>query len=249
MNKTLTSMAFAAALMAVGSAHAYVTFSGIDTNGNAGVQVAPTNTLAAQANFLSNLVGVGTENFESYTAGQNAAAVSPISFGAAGNATISGGGVIGVNPAGGTNGVGRYSVPGGTKFWEVGAGAAGNFDISFSNAIAAFGFVGVDIGDFAGTLQVELLDAANAQVGLLNVPAAAQSVADGSILYFGIIAQNAAEEFSKVRFLTTTGTGDFFGFDSMTIGTKEQVVPVPTPATLALVGLGLIGLGVSRRRA
>ena len=86
------------------------------------------------------------------------------------------------------------------------------------------------------------------QVGSLVVPQAALAVADGSILYFGLIAQNAGEQFTHINFLTTVGTGDVFAFDSFTIGTQEQVTGTPEPATLALIAAALLGLGLSRRR-
>jgi len=237
----------AAPLLAVGSANAYQIFSGIDNNGNPIAQVSATNTLAAQSTFLSNLIGVGTENFELKSVGE----IAPLTlnFGASSTATLSGAGSIDSNPEGGTNGAGRYSMPGGTKFWGVAAGRAGNFDIQFSQSMAAFGFIGIDIGDFSGTLQIQLFDARDNQVGLQNVPAADIRYADGSVLYYGLIAQNAAEEFSKVRFLTTSGA-DTFAFDNMTIGTKDQVqapAPVPLPATLALVSASFLGLGLARR--
>lgn len=246
MVKFLVSMAtVASVVLAAGDAHAgYVIYSGVDNNGNPGLALSSTpNSTAAENAFKSNLVGAGTENFES----RSGSAPLVLDFGVAGTATLTGAGNVASTPAGTSNGVGRYSVPGGTQYWETNGG--GSFQINFSQEVAAFGFYGIDMGDFAGTLALQFLDSAANVISTLSIPTAATNVADGSVLYFGVIAGDDSELFQTVRFITTSGSGDVFGVDSFTIGSKEQVSAVPEPTTFALLGLGMLGFAASRRKA
>ncbi len=252
MRLTLTTLALASlAAVAASPASAYVTYSGVDNNGSGTRLLTTPNSTGAENSFRSNLTGVGTETFETQTVGASAPLV--LNFGVAGTATLSGGGAGTVTAtSAGTISVGRYSVPGGTNYWDVSSNPASSFQISFSQEIAAFGFYGIDIGDFQGTVQLELLDNANSVVGSLNLPTAAEALANGSVLYFGLIASNSAELFRSIRFNTALGgvpTTDVFGFDSFTIGTQAQVTPrIPEPGTLALLGAALLGLSLTQRR-
>lgn len=106
------------------------------------------NSDVAHNDFLSNLVGVGTENFESFASGTGAPL--PLTFPGAGTATLNGDGFI-ARVTTGTNGVGRYPISG-NQYWD----SSNVFSIDFSAPIAAFGFYGVDIGDFGGQVTLTL---------------------------------------------------------------------------------------------
>jgi hypothetical protein len=67
---------------------------------------------------------------------------------------------------------------------------------------------------------------------------------DGSSTFWGFVDPTLA--YTSIRFINT-GAGESFGFDDFTIGDLQQV-RVPEPMTVGLMGLGLIGLGIARRR-
>lgn len=232
MNKLLTILLTACV---VASYAAPVTFFGEDRGLGESIPLTSwENADAARDAFFANLQGVEVFDFESVSGS------APITadFGSAGLATITGNGSVQSVPAGQTNGVGRYAISG-TNFYE----ASGTFTIEFSEAISAFGFYGVDIGDFNGQVTLTLT---NGETILLTVPNSI-NIAGGSVAYFGFY--DTENTYSSITFGNTASGIDFFGFDDFTIGIRENVVPdVPEPVTMSFLGIGFIGLALIRKR-
>ena len=212
-----------------------VVFFGEDIGaGESTVLTSHPNADAARAALFANLVGVGTETFESFLHGDPNPAVS------FGTVTASlGGGEVGSVASGSTNGFGRYGVSG-TNFWE----SSSTTSLTFSAPVAAFGFYGVDVGDFNG--QVTLTTVSGSPL-VLNVGNTVNSPG-GGVLYFGFYVTNPDELFTGISFGNTASGSDAFAFDDFSIGTLEQVAPqVPEPTSLVLLGGALLGFAARRR--
>lgn len=202
--------------------------------------------LTARNNFLANLSGVGTEEFESQAFGTT----SPLGLtftGSTGNLTAQ---LTGAGQIENRTTAGRFNTsPGGSKWWDVN----GAFVLTFPTPIAAFGFYGTDIGDFNGQVTLSLTDTNNVVTSLtVNNTVNGR---DGSLLFFGFIDPTTSYKAISFGNTNTTGT-DFFGFDSMVIGDRGQVCTAncggggttPEPGSLALAGLSLVVLAVAGRR-
>lgn len=199
------------------------------------------NSKAAESEFLSHLVGVGTEDFESFSDGTN----EPLNmdFPGAGSATLSGSGEVDNDPGTGQN------ATSGNNWWRTGAN--GDFTITFDNPVAAFGFFGIDIGDVGAQLTLTLANGSSIDIDIPHTlesggPSSGQN---GSVIYFGYIDEDNPWTSATFSNPDIDG-GDDFGFDDMTIGSIEQVEtpPVPEPSTLLLFIAGLFGLGAAKRR-
>jgi len=191
-----------------------------------------TNASNAEAQFKANLVGVGTETFEGFDTGTSAPLA--LVFTGAGTANLTGG----MSVATGANSVGRYPISGDNYL----AGSSSAFTVSFTNPVAAFGFYGIDIGDFNGQITVNFVKGGTTNYTILNTVGGA----GGSVLFWGLI--DTDNPFTSLTFGNTAAGTDFFGFDDMTIGSVEQVKPTPEPTTMLLLGLGVLGLAGLRKR-
>lgn len=234
----MTIVASLAVMLSFSTSFAYfATFSGEDLGLGEYTRLPSwPNALAAETAFKSNLVGVGTEDFESYAAGTTAPL--GISFPGAGTATLTGDGYV-QEILGTDTWAGRYPISGDQIWGQV---STASFSIMFSEAIAAFGFYGIDLGDFAGQITVTLASGSTTSYDIPHTVGAP----GGSVIFWGII--DTENLFTSITFSNTGSSADYFGFDDFTIGSYEQVVTTPEPVTMLLLGFGLIGLAGFRRK-
>lgn len=104
--------------------------------------------------------------------------------------------------------------------------------------MAAFGFYDVDLGDGGGTLRLTFRNGGELVLDRI-VPLAQGPEADGSVLFFGVRATNAADRFDQVQFNWTSQPGqgvDFFGFDNLTIAPEPAAAAEILAAACALLG-------------
>jgi len=166
------------------------------------------NSDNAKRTFFANLSSVGTENFESYTTGSTAPL--NINFGLSGSASLNGSGVI-------KNGETSYNTKptSGTKFWDA---ATGDFTITFSSPVSAFGFYATDVGDVSGSLSINYTNGTTHSIPVGNTVGGNS----GTTLYFGMIEKDLSKAFSSITFINDSSS-DYFGFDDMSIATKAQI--------------------------
>ena len=196
-------------------------------------------TYTNQATFLAALASSTTENFEGFAAGtvitNQLSGITTVSTNGDNGSTQAQIGSIAALPFPMTNGLPTSS---GDRFLSselagpVFATAGLNFALAANNDGVGFFVVdGVPLGNFG----INLFNGATLVDSAVFGP---QTLPDS---FIGVISTVA---FNTVK-IDAVNPGDSWGIDDLSIGSIGQV---PEPATLALFGLGLAGLAVSRRR-
>ncbi len=233
-NTLLAGAALAAALVSAGPARAINIYMGADNGvGPAGPF---TNAAAAAAAFNAALTGtVGLIDWESGTLANPVAGVTVSTSGQ------DGGGLQNNNQHPST--LGFNTTAGGANWLQMwpafNSPTGASVTFNFAGGTDAFGAYFTDTqSTFPGDIAVNFNDG-SAQV--LNFT---KNDNTGGVVFFGFTDAGASIASVTVNTGATGATRDIWGIDDV----RFHAVETPEPASMALLGAGMFGLGLARRR-
>jgi hypothetical protein len=142
---------------------------------------------------------------------------------------------------------------------DQGSGWAGNFangapllwtrgvgpDITLSFAAPVYGAGAQFQADIFGPFTAEVIGIGGSVLGTFTENGTSNSAGDDSAIFIGILSDTA--DISSIVFHQTGGND--FAIGNVALNTSDTPAAVPEPASLSLLGLGLIGFISTRRKS